>query len=188
MTEPAFRKLTEAEYLRLLETSDTRYEFIDGFVYAQAGATNNHNIIAGNINFALYAAARQKGCQVYQSDMRLRVVNPVTGQLTNYFPDLMVSCEPATHDGGAMYLTAPCLLVEILSKSTSRSDKSEKRLDYQAIPSLQAYLLVDSLSRSAAIYRRLPDGWEYQEIEESITLACPEVTLTLTDIYEGVTL
>lgn len=186
MTEPAFRKLTEDEYLRLLEESDVRYEYIDGFVYAQAGASNAHNIIAGNLQFALYTAARRKGCRVYQSDMRLQVLLP-NGQNKYYFPDLMVSCEPSTYNPETIVLAAPCLLVEILSKSTFREDKSDKWQIYQTLESLQTYLMIDSLSRSAALYQRTDNGWDYQEIGESIPiqLPCLDLTLTLADLYEG---
>lgn len=186
MTEPAFRKLTEAEYLKLLSESDIRYEYVGGFVYAQAGATNNHNKIALNIALNLHPAAKRAGCQTYQNDMRVRILPPLIPEKTEYFPDIMVSCQKV--DGDAMYLTEPCLLVEILSKSTQLMDRNQKWRDYQAIPSLQAYLLVDSLSRSAAIYRRLENGWQFSEVEESVTLPCPEVTLSLNDIYDGVTL
>ena len=190
MTEPVFRKLTEDEYLRLLEETEVKYEFVDGFIYAQAGASNSHNLIASNLAYSLYAAAKKKGCRLYQSDMRLRLNNPKTGQLIHYFPDLMVSCESAIHDPQTLNLVAPCLIVEILSRSTFREDQSGKWLAYQTLDSLQTYLMIDSRSRAVAAYQRSEDGWTYRELgqEDSLTLTCPPVTLTLADLYDGTSL
>ncbi|CAM3671067.1 Putative restriction endonuclease domain-containing protein [Deinococcus saxicola] len=187
MTEAAFRKMSEQEYLRLLEGGDVRYEFIDGFVYAQAGATNAHNQLALNLALLLQPEARKRGCRTYQNDMRLRLESS-SGQLTHYYPDLMVSCEPATRIAGTLHLTAPCLIVEILSRSTGRADKNEKWKDYQTLESLEVYLMVDSLSCNAALYRRTADGWAYEIVEKHFTLPCPEMELSLAEIYDGVPL
>ncbi|WP_420594588.1 Uma2 family endonuclease [Deinococcus sp.] len=186
MSDPAFRKMTEEEYFRLEESSPLRHEYVDGFVYAQAGATNNHNLITGNIYVGLFAAARQAGCRVYQSDMRLRVTSPASQRITMYFPDVMVTCEALA--GEALNALAPCLLVEVLSKSTEREDKNAKWLDYQTLPSLQAYLLVGGRSRAAAMYRRTPGGWVYEVLEDRVPLPCVDVSLSLDDIYAGVSL
>lgn len=48
--------------------------------------------------------------------------------------------------------------------------------------------MVDSQSRSAALYRRMGEEWSYEIVDEVVELFCPEVTLTMTEIYEGVTL
>lgn len=78
--------------------------------------------------------------------------------------------------------------MEVLGESTRMLDQNYKVERYQAIPSLQAYLMVDSLSRSAALYRCVGEGWEYQEVEGSVALPCVDVTLRLEDVYEGVNL
>lgn len=186
MTEASFRKMTEEEYLRFLAESEVRYEYVDGFVYAQAGATNAHNLIAMNLAALLHPAARKAGCRTYQNDMRLRLVSPHGNKPLHYFPDVMVSCETLPND--AMSLTQPCLIVEVLSQSTRSTDKSYKAERYRELPSLQSYLMVDSQSRSAALYRRMGEEWAYEIVDEVVELPCPEVTLTMTEIYEGVTL
>lgn len=186
MTEPAFRKITEEEYLRLLLESEVKYEYVDGFVYAQASATNIHNLISGNIYALLHTVAKLAGCRTYQNDMRLRLQPQQGYKSVHYFPDVMVSCEALAND--AMSLTRPCLIVEVLSPSTRTTDKSYKAERYRKIPSLQVYLMVDSQSRSAALYRRMGDEWAYEIVDEVAVLPCPEIQLTLTDIYDGITL
>lgn len=185
MTEPAFRKLTEDEYLRLLEESDVRYEYVDGFVYAQAGAASAHNQIAMNLAVLLSPVARKAGCLAYQSDMRLQVS---LNTRKYYFPDFLVTCETVTPD--TMAVSQPCLLVEILSPSTARTDRHEKWTDYQQIVSLQTYLLLDGQHRAASVYQRTSEGWQYSELGEgdSLQLVCPAVTLTLADLYDGTNL
>lgn len=175
MTEPAFRKMTEEEYLRFLADSPVRYEYVDGFVYAQAGATNAHNLIAMNIAVLLHQAARTAGCRTYQNDMRLRLALQHGSKPVHYFPDVMVSCETLPND--ALSLTQPCLIVEVLSQSTRAADQSYKAERYRELLSLQVYLMVDSQSRSAALYRRMGQEWAYEIVDDVVELPCPEMTL-----------
>ncbi len=184
MSGPAFRTLSEEDYLRTEETSPVKREYVDGFVYVQAGATNAHNLICSNIHFALYQPARAKGCFVYQSDMKVRIR---TARGTKYYyPDLVVNCTPLPSE--TLYLTEPCLVVEVLSKGTHKIDESYKAEHYLSLDSLQAYLLVDARSRAAALYRRTPEGWTYELVEERTLLPCIDVELTLDDLYAGVSL
>lgn len=181
MTEPGFRLVSVDEYLRSERDNPTRHEYIDGFVYAQAGASRTHNIITGNIHVALHAAARKADCFVYQSDMKVRVTP------TRYhYPDLVVSCDSPDEDEYTE--TSPCLIVEVLSPHTRAADQSYKAERYRELPSLRGYLMVDSESRAAAFYRRVNEVWQYELVEEGVALPCPEVTLTLEQMYEGVDL
>lgn len=58
-----------------------------------------------------------------------------------YYPDLVLSCDPA--DRETYYRQNPYLLVEVLSDSTARLDRREKFFAYQTIPSLQDNLTSD---------------------------------------------
>lgn len=184
MSDPAFRTLSEEDYLRTEETSSVKREYVDGFVYAQAGATNAHNLICSNIHFALYASARTKGCFVYQSDMKVKI-RTVRG-IKYYYPDIAVNCTPLSSE--TLYLIEPCLIVEVLSKGTHKIDESYKAEHYLSLNSLQAYLMVDARSRAAAIYRRTSEGWAYELVEDRVVLPCVDVELTLDDIYAAVPL
>ncbi|WP_199698474.1 Uma2 family endonuclease [Deinococcus cavernae] len=76
MTDPAFKLISVEEYLRSERDHPVRHEYVDGFVYAQAGASRAHNVITSNIHVALHGPARKAGCQVFQSDMKVRVTPP----------------------------------------------------------------------------------------------------------------
>src|SRR6266851_8969722 len=126
---------TVEEFLEMEEASLTKHEYVAGEVYALSGATQRHNRIAGNILAQLWAAARDGGCRVFGSDMRLRVGNDAV-----YYPDVQVDCDPA--DNEPLFTMKPCVVVEVLSPSTSSIDLREKLMVYQRIKSLRAYMIV----------------------------------------------
>lgn len=176
--------LSERDYLEGEKYSDIRHEYVDGQVYAMAGASKQHGIIAGNLFAHLREKAKGTPCVVYQSDMKVRTA----GRKRYYYPDVVVGCEPDDTDD--YYLEKPCLIVEVLSESTARRDRTEKLLSYMNIPTLRAYLLVAQDQPEVEMFYREPDGnWWVQAfsgLEASIVLPCPETTLTLADVYESI--
>ncbi|WP_425146086.1 Uma2 family endonuclease [Deinococcus sp.] len=185
MTDSAFRAMSVEEYLRTEEASPFKREYVHGFVYplhAQAGTSDAHALIAGNIFAALRSLARRKGCYAYASDMRVTTRD----RLTYYYPDVMVTCEPRRDD--ARFKVAPCLLVEVLSKSTAHTEHNAKYHAYTALASLQTYLLVEQDERRVYVYQRGETGWEMHEYsrQDSIPLSCLDAPLTLDEIYEDV--
>jgi Uma2 family endonuclease len=117
--------------------------------------------------------------------MKVRVRGP--DRLRYYYSDFTIVCIP--HNDLKTAENNPCLLVEILSQSTRQVDLSFKAKDYLSLPSLQAYLLIDSESQGAELYRRLPNGgWTQETMQDSLQLPCLDIKLTLRDIYEGVDL
>ncbi|GBF05430.1 hypothetical protein DAERI_040190 [Deinococcus aerius] len=181
MTESVLRKISEEEYLRTEELSPIRREYVDGFVYAHAGASLPHNRISSNIGRVLLNATRGGPCWSYANDMKVRVNR--LGQLRYYYPDLVVVCEP--HEDLKQAETRPCLIVEILSESTRQVDMTYKAHDYLSLPSLQGYLLVDSEERAAELYRRTPNGWQVETVEDGVRLPCLDVELRMDEVYEG---
>jgi Uma2 family endonuclease len=75
MGTPQRRSLTEREYLDREAQAAERHEYVDGIVYAMAGAGERHNRIAGNVFVTLRLAARATPCGVYVSDMKLSVAH-----------------------------------------------------------------------------------------------------------------
>lgn len=81
--------LTPNEYLQLEEHSPIKYEYIDGYIYAMAGALDPHVTVAGNLFALLRNHVRGSGCRVYISDMKARIES-----LNRfYYPDVMVTCD-----------------------------------------------------------------------------------------------
>jgi Uma2 family endonuclease len=176
--------ITEQDYLEGEKIADVRHEYVDGVVYAMAGTSRRHNRIAFNIAFNLRLASRDKPCDIHLSDVKAKAQR----SKAYYYPDVIVSCEQDEAD--EYYLEKPCLIVEVTSKSTEWKDFTEKLIAYQRLSSLQAYLIVAQDQPQVTMFYRDAEGaWDvarFDSLEQTITLPCPEATLTLADIYEGV--
>ena len=174
--------ISEEEYLAGGEQSDLRHEFIDGQVYAMTGASRAHGLIVNALAFAMTPAARRKGCQLFTSDMKLRL--DLGGKIVFYYPDLLLSCDPDDRD--PLFTRAPCLIVEVLSESTARIDRREKLLACQSLPSLQSYVLVAQDAMQVELYRRA-HGWQVEYVEQgSIPVDCLDMELPLAEVYADV--
>jgi Uma2 family endonuclease len=177
-------RMTFEEYLEFEKAAETKHEFVDGFIFAMAGANNAHNIISGNVFLRVGIAARAGNCRAYVNDMKLRTPQPDSH---GYYPDVFVTCEG--DDFNTNVKTTACFIVEVLSKSTEDVDRGEKWQNYRKLSSLQAYILVSQKQKYVEIYRRMADGsWRYEALENNGTLdvPCINASMTLDDIYEDV--
>ena len=150
--------LTPEEYVQLEEHSSVKYEYIDGEIYAMAGATDAHVTIALNLAAVLRSHVRGSGCRVYISDMKARIES-----LNRYFyPDLLVTCDPRDQET-PLEKRFPRLIVEVLSDSTEAFDRGDKFADYQTLDSLQEYVLVNTKRQRVECFRRNEAGlWVLQ--------------------------
>lgn len=174
--------ITVEEYLESELRSETKHEYLGGVVYAMAGASEPHNIIAANLAGMLYAQLRGKPCQPFGSDMQVRL--RALGDTCFYYPDAMVACDPS--DSGHGWRERPAVLFEILSEDTRRLDEREKRLTYFQIPSLQAYVRIAQASPEAIVERRAAE-WKSEKftgLEALLVLPEIGVRLPLVELYE----
>jgi Uma2 family endonuclease len=175
--------MTVEEYFQLEENNpDTRYEYIDGHVYAMAGGTADHDTIKSNIQRVLWNLLRGSRCRVYSSDIKVFVSE------TRYFhPDVIVSCDP--HDRGTVQaIQSPRLVVEVLSPSTEMTDRTWKLKNYRAHPTIEEYVLADSKSRKIEIYHKENNRWIYDAFENNaeITLDSLGIHFSLMDAYTDI--
>ena len=177
--------MTVEEYLAFEEASDVRHEYVDGYIYAMTGGSLRHNYITGNIAERLRRAARGGPCRVFTSDVKVRV-----GETKFYYPDVVVVCGPVDMDG--VFLRNPRLIVEVLSPSTRAVDQREKVAAYRTLDSLAAYVTVEQSQRVVEWHYRdgSAGGWGLGAfaagtVRTRVPVPCPEVGLTLDDIYEG---
>jgi Uma2 family endonuclease len=175
---PHYELVSEDDYLKNEKVSEIRHEYIDGCLYAMAGASDNHNKVSGNIFLELKSALKKKGsaCVVYTGDMRLKQVSKY------YYPDVMVVCSADNKD--KYNKTSPVILVEVLSDSTRRKDLTTKRFYYQNIPSLKEYVLIEQDKAEVQVCRK-KDHWYscYYYLGEEITFESIGVTVSVEDIY-----
>jgi Uma2 family endonuclease len=185
----SLRKLTPEEYLAQERKAEFKSEYFNGEVFAMAGASQKHNLIVANLVSELRVQLKKNRCQVYPSDMRVRVKR--TGLYT--YPDVTVVCgEPEFDDELEDILLNPTLLIEVLSPSTEPYDRGKKFEHYRRITFLREYLLVAQDRCRVEQYVKQSDGsWSFFEIEgraASVKLVSVEAVLPMTEIYDKVEL
>ncbi|MGF1539106.1 MAG: Uma2 family endonuclease [Pleurocapsa sp.] len=187
IASPQNSHLTPEEYFKLEETSSIKHEYIDGEVYAMAGATDAHVTIALNIAILLRNHLRESGCRVYISDMKAKIES----KNRFYYPDVMVTCDDRDRNN-TTYKQFPKLIIEILSDSTEAFDRGDKFADYQFIDSLEEYVLVNTKKARIECYRRTKDNlWLLQFYtlnEQNFKLTSIEFPGNIIDVYEQVEL
>ena len=147
--------MTLAEYVRLEASSDAKHEFLNGEVFAMAGGTPEHALLAANVIRELGNKLSGGPCRVYTSDLRVRVA--ATGLAT--YPDVTVVCGPLERDAeDENAVTNPTALIEILSDKTEAYDRGEKFAHYRRIVTLRAYVLVSHRETRIEVFRRNDDG------------------------------
>jgi Uma2 family endonuclease len=145
-----------AEYLALEAASNVKHEYLGGQIYAMAGGSPEHAALAVAVSASLFAALQGKGCRVYNSDLRVRVL--ATGLAT--YPDVTIVCGSLELDPEDRHtIVNPVVLVEVTSPSTEQYDRSGKFEHYQQIESLREYVLISHGRRSIEIRRRSGQEW-----------------------------
>ncbi len=176
-------KVSVEDYLSGEQISPVKHEYIEGEVYAMAGGSDAHNLIAGDIYVLLANHLRVSRCQPFFGDIKVRVNRSVY-----YYPDVLVSCEDEPDD--PYFRNQPILIVEVISPSTGRIDRSEKLLYYLQMPSLREYVIVDQEAMNVEVHRRqINGGWItyiFNETSDVVELASVELSIPLPDIYRRV--
>ncbi|MEI7866787.1 MAG: Uma2 family endonuclease [Candidatus Methylumidiphilus sp.] len=171
--------ITEEEYLKGELASEIKHEYIDGYVYAMAGASKNHERIAGNIYLAFGIHLKKTPCEPFASDLKIKVGSNF------FYPDVMVVCEDKTQS--EYYTESPVILVEVLSKSSRRMDEKVKRMAYQTIPTLKEYVLIEQHIVDVEVCRR-SEGWvsNHYFLGEEVTFESIALTVSVEEIYARV--
>jgi len=161
-----------------------KHEYLNGVVYAMAGGTIRHARISGNIFGLLSGGLRGKPCQPFNSDLLTRVRQG--DDLRFYYPDVSVVCESNALD--ERFQDKPVVIFEVLSESTARLDRGEKREAYLTIPTLRVLVLVETETMAVTLWRRVGESWAQEHASAPAdVLALPEIEceLPLAEIYEG---
>ncbi len=172
------------KYLTEEELSPVKHEYIDGKVYAMAGASDAHVTIAGNLFALLRNYLRGSGCRVYMSDMKAHIETANTF----YYPDVMVTCD-ARDKALPNHKKYPCLIVEVLSESTEAFDRGDKFINYQQLPTLQEYVLINQKRQRLECFRRNAEGlWVLHPYtqDSEIHLASIDFRTNIDNLYEDV--
>lgn len=177
--------LTPDEYLQMEEQSPIKHEYINGEVYAMAGANDAHVTITGNLFALLRNHVRGSERRVYISDMKARLEQ----YDRFYYPDIMVTCDSRDRET-TTYKHFPCLIIEVLSDSTEAFDRGDKFADYQKLETLQEYVLINTKKQRVECFRRTQEGlWilqSYTSEQPSFQLQSINFEGSMTTLYEDV--
>jgi Uma2 family endonuclease len=178
--------ISTEEYLEGEKVSEIKHEYIDGQVYAMAGASDAHVTVSMNVSMLLRNHLRGSDCRVYMADMKAQI------DLINryFYPDVMVTCD--TRDKEFEYFKShPSLIIEVLSESTEGYDRGKKFASYRHLESLQEYVLISQDRMSVECFRRNDEGhwvlYPYGKGEE-VHLASVDFRCAIAQIYEDVLL
>jgi len=179
-THPVFHSLQD--YVFMEHGSQIKHEYLAGRIYAMSGGTPEHARLAMVIGRMLDVALDGSECDVYSSDMRVRV------RLADVdtYPDASVVCgEPQTDPEDANSVTNPIVLVEITSKSTEKYDRGEKFEYYKQLASLREYVIVSHQEPTIEVWRRTGNRWSRHVARggDRAVLASVGVTLDVDAIY-----
>lgn len=175
--------ISPEEYIEGERASEVRHEYVDGYVYAMAGASDDHNRIAGNIFSELRERLRGKRCEPFINDMKVKI--PPSFADVFYYPDVLVTCDPT--DSAKYYRERPCVIFEVISPDTERTDRREKAIAYRQIPTIEAYILVEQDRMAMTVLRRAEPGWQSEALEGPnaiLKLPVIGVEIPLERIYE----
>ena len=179
--------MSESAYLAFERQSREKHEFYLGEIFAMAGASRRHNLITLNLGGELRQRLKDRRCEAYVGDMRVRA-NP-TGLYT--YPDVVVVCgAPEFLDSEVDTLLNPTLLIEVLSDSTEKDDRGTKFKSYRQLPSLREYILVSQSEPLIEHFTRRGDTyWELTEtagLESQLVLSSLGCQIPLAEIYSKV--
>lgn len=172
--------MSEQDYLTGEMESDIKHEFVEGTVYAMAGASRNHERIVQNISRMFGNHLLNSPCEPFGSDMQLKTPS---GQFR--YPDFMVVCDDNIDND--RYVQAPVILVEVLSRSTRKTDEQIKRIEYINIASLKEYVIIEQDVADITVYRK-SDQWRptHYFLGDEIHFESLELSLSVADIYHRV--
>ncbi len=158
MTSTAEKIALSAEgYLAMERASDIRHEYMDGEIFAMTGASRKHNLINGNVFASLHSQLKNRPCEIYSNDMRVKMDE--AGRYV--YPDIVVACDtPRFEDEQLDTLLNPTLIIEVLSDSTEAYDRGGKFAAYRHLESLQEYvLIVQHEARIEHYVRQAQESW-----------------------------
>ncbi len=181
------KRFTSQEYLALERKSETRNEYYNGEIFAMAGASREHNLIAGNVNAEIRDQIMERPCESYQSDMRVSI--EATGLYT--YPDVTVVCgEPRFEDSEVDTLLNPTVIVEVLSPTTEAYDRGVKFRHYRRIVSLREFVLISQERMQVERFTRQGNDWVLSDMtdpDQVLKLESIGCQIPLSRIYAKVT-
>ena len=183
MTLLAQSYFTPEQYLAMERQASHKSEYVNGCIFAMAGASKEHNQIAFNIAGELHGQLKNRPCLAFVNDLRVKI--SATGLYT--YPDAVALCgEPNFEDARMDTLLNPSVIIEILSPTTEAYDRGDKFAHYRRLLSLMEYVLIAQDKVRVEHYIRQDSKWvltEMNDLDEMLYLASIQCEIALRDLY-----
>jgi Uma2 family endonuclease len=183
MNVPIRRPWTQEQFFSWAEAQEMRYEFDGSEPVAMTGGNAGHNRMLRNLHRALDARLRGGPCEPLGPDAGVETVNNAVR-----YPDALVTCskfdltDRTIPDGGIVF--------EIISPSTSRTDRIVKVREYAAVSSIRRYVILESTSVGLTVFERTtPDeAWRASTLTKDDILRTPEIgtEIPVAEFYEDI--
>lgn len=181
MTALPQQRMTVDEFLAWAEDQPGRYELFNGVAYAMAPERAVHAETKFAVTKALEAAIGKAGLPYWTlpDGMSVRI-----DKNTAYEPDALVYCGERLPED-AVEVSAPIIVVEVLSPSTRRVDAAAKLAGYFNLQSLWHYLIIDPDKRVIIHHRRGQGDEIITRIvrEQIMTIEPPRLQLDLGGLF-----
>jgi Uma2 family endonuclease len=187
--------MTVEQYLALDESSDAKYEYLDGYVFLLrppssdyddeaidiAGGSIAHGAICAQVTYLLVGALRGKPCRAYSSDTRTKLA-----EKRYLYPNVIVACGEQT---GTMLIN-PTVVIEVLSPGTEKRDRGAKFKTYKELTTIQEYVLIGSEYQAIEIHRREGNFWRQYHYRSGdlVKLTSIDVRFPFDEVYDGIAL
>jgi Uma2 family endonuclease len=183
MNAPLRKPWTQDEFFTWASSQEGRYEFDGTAPVAMTGGNAGHSAIAINVQTALRTKLRGSGCRPLGPDAGLETVNDAVR-----YPDAMVTC--SKFELQDRKIPGVVVVFEVLSASTSRTDRLTKVREYAAVPSTRRYVIVESTGVGLTVLERSEPGeaWRTTVLTNGDILRMPEIgiEISVAEIYEDI--
>jgi Uma2 family endonuclease len=173
-------RMDRATYLAWAQAHSGRYERWDGIVVSMAPERLDHARTKASVLGTLRPTIRAAGlpCEAIPDGITVEVGD------SDYEPDGMVRCG-APLPGYVTTVTDPVIIVEVLSPSTARTDRTMKLRDYFLLPSVRHYLLVRPDRAHVVHHCRDDDGGITERIMSTglLSLDPPGLAVRIEEFY-----
>ncbi len=182
------QRMSIVEFDAWVRTADEGFvfELHDGVIHSFATGTAGHARLCMRLG-GWISALSQPPCETF---IGLLAVRRHPERPSSVVPDILVTCEQTPP--GQVFVTAPKVVVEVISPTSVINDLYRKPRIYEAVPSIEGYLVVDSRAMWACVYRRDDAGRLSAEAEgvaspdATVEVRSIGLTFTLADLYRGI--
>ena len=179
----ALQPMTASEFLDWAASQPTRHEFDGTRPVAMTGGDLGHSRLIRNISRALANRLAGSPCEPLGPDAAVATI----GDAIRY-PDAVVTCTPFSDRD--RFVPSPIIVFEVVSPSSVRTDRVTKLHEYQAVPSIRRYIIVEPTTAALTVLSRdrADETFRATGLADADILRLPEIGIEVpvAELYAGV--